>query len=106
MIRGDVHEINLPTGGGREQHGRRYAVIVQADDFMGLSTVVICPTSQSALEAGFRPEVQVKGEKTRVLCEMVRAVDASRLGDHACHLSLDEVKELDDALRLVLGLGR
>lgn len=73
---------------------------------MGLSRVVVCPTSQSALGASFHPEVQVMGERTKVLCEMVRAVDAGKLGAHACHLSLDEVQGLDDALRLVLGLGR
>ena len=105
MIRGDVHEINLPKGRGREQHGRRYAVVVQADDIMGLSTTVVCPTSRSALGASFRPEVEVKGERTKVLCEMVRAIDAGKLGGHVGHLSADEVAAVDDALGLVLDLA-
>jgi mRNA-degrading endonuclease toxin of MazEF toxin-antitoxin module len=39
-----------------------------------------------------------------MLCEMVGAVDISRLGDHVGHLSLDELGLLDDALGLVLEL--
>lgn len=105
MVRGDVLEINLPRGSGHAQHGRRFAVVVQADDLMTLSTLTVCPTSVSAPSASFRPEVMIKGERTRVLCEMVRAVDARKLGKHAGHLGLDEVTAVDDALALVLDLA-
>lgn len=105
MIRGDIHEVNLPRGAGRVQHGRRYAVVVQANDLMALSTVVVCPTSQSAQAASFHPEVNLQGEKTKVLCEMVSAVDARKLGDRAGHLSLDDLAAVDEALGLVLDLA-
>jgi mRNA interferase MazF len=104
VVRGDVHSINLPRRPGHAQHGRRLAVIVQADDLMALSTVAICPMSQSAQPATFHPEVRIDGEPTRVLCEMVRAVDARGLGKQVGHLSLDDVRLVDDTLRLVLGL--
>lgn len=71
---------------------------------MALSTVIICPTSQSAQAASFHPEVEVDGEKTKVLCEMVRTIDARKLGDHICHLTLEEIGAVDDALKLVLEL--
>jgi mRNA interferase MazF len=71
---------------------------------LALSTVVVCPTSRSALGASFRPEIAVAGEKTRALCEMVRAVDVRSLGDQVGHLTLDEMSDVDDALGLVLGL--
>jgi mRNA-degrading endonuclease toxin of MazEF toxin-antitoxin module len=106
MVRGDVHAIELRGGGGRVQHGRRFAVIVQADDLLALSTVAVCPTSQSTPAASFHPEVEVDGEGTKVLCEMIRAVDARRLGRQVCHLNVDEIGAVDDALGLVLGLGR
>ena len=105
MIRGDVHEVNLRRAGGRVQHGSRCAVVVQANDLMALSTVVICPTSRSAQDASFHPEVELKGERTKVLCEMVRPFDIRKLGDHICHLSLDEIAAVDDALGLVLELN-
>jgi mRNA interferase MazF len=104
VIRGDVHAIALPRRRGHVQEGGRYAVVVQADDLLALSTVVVCPTSRSALGASFRPEIAVGGERTRALCEMVRAVDVRSLGDRVGHLTLDEIAEVDDALQLVLGL--
>ena len=104
MVRGDVHEIVLPRRRGRVQHGRRRAVIVQADDLLALSTVVICPTSRSTPAASFHPEVSIGEEPTRVLCEMVGAVDARVLGNQVGHLALDEMRSVDDALLLVLGL--
>jgi mRNA interferase MazF len=104
VLRGDVHAITLPRGRGRAQSGRRYAVVVQADGMMALSTVAICPTSQSVLAASYRPEIELGGERTYVLCEMVGHVDASRLGDRVGHLSLDEVVAVNDALSLVLDL--
>jgi mRNA interferase MazF len=79
-------------------------VIVQTDDLLALSTVVICPTSASAPPATFHPEIAFDGEPTRVLCEMVGAIDARNLGDHVAHLGYDELRAVDDALLLVLGL--
>ena len=105
MVRGDVLEINLPRRRGRAQHGRRFAVVVQADELMALSTVAICPTSQSTPPASFHPDVEVAGEKTRVMCEMVRAVDATKVGPQVGHLTLGEIEAIDDALRLVLDLA-
>lgn len=104
MVRADVHAIKLPAGRGRAQHGRRYAVLVQADDLLELSTVVICPTSTSAPAASFHPEIEIGDERTRVLCEMVGAVDTRVLGDQVGHLGPDEMRAVDDALLLVLGL--
>ena len=104
MVRGDVHAITLPRRRGRVQHGRRYAVIVQADDLLALSTVVVCPTSSSTPSASFHPEVGIDGEETRVMCEMVGAVDARALGEQIAHLTLDDMRSVDDALLLVLGL--
>lgn len=105
MVRGDVHAITLPRGRGHAQHGRRFGVIVQADDLLALSTVVICPTSQSTPPASFHPEVAIEGAPTRVMCEMVGAVDAGALGVAVGHLTLEELRSVDDALTLVLGLA-
>ena len=105
MVRGDVHAIPLSRGRGHVQRGRRFAVIVQADDLLALSTIVVCPTSTSTPPASFHPEVEVGDEPTRVMCEMVGAVDARTLGEQVGHLTLDEMRSIDDALQLVLDLG-
>ena len=104
MVRGDVHAITLIPGRGRVQHGRRYAVIVQADDLLALSTVVVCPTSTATPAASFHPEVAIGDETTRVMCEMVGAVDARALGEQIGHLTHAEMRSVDDALLLVLDL--
>ncbi|MGB2951986.1 MAG: type II toxin-antitoxin system PemK/MazF family toxin [Gaiellaceae bacterium] len=105
MARGDVHAITLARGRGRVQRGRRLAVIVQADDLLALSTIVVCPTSTSTPAASFHPEVEVGGEPTRVMCEMVGAVDARMLREQIGHLTFDELRSVDDALQLVLDLA-
>jgi len=105
VVRGDVHAITLSRRKGHVQCGPRYAVIVQSDALLALSTVVICPTSQSAPTASFHPEIDLNGESTSVMCEMAGAVDTSRLGDHVGHLTVDEMAAVDDALALVLGLA-
>ncbi|MGH2877993.1 MAG: type II toxin-antitoxin system PemK/MazF family toxin [Solirubrobacteraceae bacterium] len=99
-----MYEIALPRKRGHVQHGRRYAVIVQADDLLALSTIVICPTSISAPPASFHPEIDLKDEPTQVLCEMAGAVDARALGKQIAHLSHEEMRAVDDALMLVLDL--
>jgi mRNA-degrading endonuclease toxin of MazEF toxin-antitoxin module len=38
------------------------------------------------------------------MCEMVGAVDARSLGDRVGHLTIDEIRNIDDALALVLDL--
>lgn len=79
-------------------------MIVQVDDLLALSTVVICPTSRSAFSASFHPEIAVLGQPTQVLCEMVGAVDARALGKRIGHLAHEELEAIEDALSMVLDL--
>ncbi|MGH9223060.1 MAG: type II toxin-antitoxin system PemK/MazF family toxin [Acidimicrobiales bacterium] len=104
MLRGDVFRFKLPKGVGHEQHGDRLGVLVQADELLPRSVVLVAPTSRSARPASFRPEIEVEGSATRVLVEQVGAVDARRLGDLAGHLTREELWGIDDALITVFGL--
>jgi mRNA interferase MazF len=105
VLRGDVYRLRLPTGIGHEQHGDRYGVVVQADEFLPRSIVIVAPTSRSARAASFRPEAEVAGETTRILVEQIGAVDAQRLGELAGHLTHEEMWGVDDTLLAVLGLS-
>ena len=105
MVRGEVFRLPAPRGArGHEQRGARYAVIVQADEFLDLSTVLVAPTSTSARPATFRPTVALGGEETRVLVEQTTVVDPQRLGGSAGRLDASELRSIDEALMLVLGL--
>lgn len=103
--RGDILALPSSRGAtGHEQRGNRYGIVVQSSDLDGLSTVILAPTSTGAQPARIRPAVTVRGRKTRLLIEQVRAVDKIRLGAPVGHLTADELDEVDEALKLVLGL--
>lgn len=104
MLRGDVYWFRLPKGVGHEQHGDRFGVVVQANEFLPRSVIIVAPTSRSARPASFRPEIDAAGEPTRVLVEQVGAVDAQRLGDLVGHVTPEEMWGIDEALATVLGL--
>jgi mRNA interferase MazF len=103
-VRGEVYQLNAPRRSSRhEQSGSRYAVVVQSDQFP-LSTWLVAPTSTSARPASFRPEIDISGQATRVLAEQTAAVDPERLGASVGYLSIEELRRVDAALRLVLNL--
>jgi mRNA interferase MazF len=77
---------------------------VQADELLALSTVLVSPTSISAPPRSFRPTIDVAGTSTRVLVEQTTAITPDRLGESVGRLSARELRGLDAALGLVLGL--
>jgi mRNA interferase MazF len=79
-------------------------VIVQADEFLALSTVLLSPTSTSARPASFRPTITLDGIQTRILVEQTTVVDPERLGRSAGRLDASELQAVDEALALILGV--
>ena len=105
MVRGEVFRLPAPRAArGHEQRGSRYAVVVQGDEFLDLSTVLVSPTSTSARAASFRPTITLGRQESRVLVEQTTVVDSQRLGRSAGRLDSDELRSVDEALMLVLGL--
>jgi mRNA interferase MazF len=105
MIRGEVFRLQAPRRPrGRELEGPRFGVVVQADELLGLSTVIVAPTSRGAASTRWRPQLAVAGEQTRIVTEQLRAVSPDRLGDSHGLLSFEELREVDRALGIVLGL--
>ena len=104
MRRGEVYRFRLPKGVGHQQHGERYGVVVQANELLPRSVVIVAPTSTSARPASFRPEVTVAGQQTRVLVEQSCAVAVERLGKRSGMLTASEMWNIDEALVTVLGL--
>ncbi|MBA2415368.1 MAG: type II toxin-antitoxin system PemK/MazF family toxin [Geodermatophilaceae bacterium] len=103
-MRGDVHRLRAPRGArGNEQSRARYAVVVQSDDLL-LSTVLVAPTSRSALPRVFRPTITIRDEETQVLIEQTTAVAPERLGELVGHVSRDELEQINNSLRLALEL--
>lgn len=95
----------LTSGAARgiEQRGARYAVVVQSDDLL-LSTVLVAPTSRSALPRVFRPTITIRDEDTQVLVEQTTAVAPGRLAELVGHVSRGELEQINTSLRLALEL--
>ncbi|WP_448071152.1 type II toxin-antitoxin system PemK/MazF family toxin [Georgenia yuyongxinii] len=104
-MRGDLYRLKGPNDArGHEQSGARFAVVVQSDD-LPLSTWIVAPTSTGRREASFRPQIEINGTKTRVMVEQLTVVDPqTRLGEFAGRLSGSEMRTVDAALLVVLGL--
>lgn len=105
MVRGEVVRLApARRAKGHEQQGGRPGVVVQAEQLLELSTIIVAPTSRSAAAATFRPTISLAGTETRVLTDQLRAVDAQAVKSSLGRLSSDEMAAVDDALTLVLGL--
>jgi mRNA interferase MazF len=104
-VRGDLYQLKAPKNArGHEQAGARYAVVVQSDD-LPLSTWLVAPTSTGRRAASFRPEIEIDGNKTRVIVEQLTVIDPqARLGDFAGRLDHVEMRAVDRALQVVLDL--
>lgn len=73
-------------------------VVVQANELLLRSVVLVAPTSLSARAASFRPEIDLLGKPTRVLVEQAGAIDASRLGGLAGRVTPEQQWGIDEAL--------
>jgi mRNA interferase MazF len=105
VVRGEIFRLPPPRRTkGHEESGARFAIVVQADEFLDLSTTLVTPTSTSARPASFRPTIVIDGKETRVLVEQSTVVDPQRLGESAGRLDSRELRAVDHALGLILGL--
>lgn len=108
--RGEVWMVDLDPGRGHEQAGRRPALVVSVDPFnhgpAGL--VIVLPITSKA--KGIPLHVQIKppegGVKSTsyIKCEDVRSVAKERLARRLGLISPTAQAEVDDRLRILLGL--
>ncbi len=105
IFRGDICAFRPARAStGHEQRGPRFAVVLQSNEFEWLSTIVVAPTSTAAQPAIFRPELALKGKRTRVLLDQVVTADRSRLGARVGRLAPHEMGKVELALGRLLAL--
>jgi mRNA interferase MazF len=106
MYRGEVVHLRSQRGlRGHEQRGSRFAVIVQTNELLAMSTVIVAPTSTAGRPTSFRPQIEVDGQHTLVMVDHIASVDLSRIGESVRTLTWGEQMDVDRALKLVLGLA-
>ena len=105
MNRGDIYTITLKKGVSSELYGKRFAVVLQSNSMLPRSVVIIAPTSQSALDASIRQNIEVQRQSTKVMVEQMKAVSVERLGKKVGRVAAEEQWMIDDALFALLGLN-
>jgi len=107
LKRGEIYWVNLEPTKGAEIRKMRPCVLVGATPInQARRTVVVVPLSSATAVA--RPPLTVKvtclGRQVVAVCDQIRAVDKGRLAEHIGSLDIQEITDLDNALRQVLAL--
>ena len=87
MSVGDIHWVELPNIGGREQSGRRPAIVMQDDAYASaLPTTVVVPLSSAIGALRFAGTQRIKATQASglridsvALIFQIRAIDRSRV---------------------------
>lgn len=105
--RGDVYWVALDPSLGTEIRKTRPAVVVSNDSANAFGTrVVVLPVTSnvSSLYPG-EALVRVAGKPGRVLGDQVRSVDKRRLRGRVGSLSREDLRAVEEALRITLDLA-
>lgn len=115
MRRGDIHAVDLDPGRGSEANKRRPAVIVSNDaanataERLGRGVVTVVPVT-SNVEHVYPFQVLLRAAETgldrdsKAQAEQVRSITVERVGDRLGVVPNVTMLDIDEALRLHLGL--
>ena len=111
MTIGEIHWVDLPVTGGREQAGRRPAIIIQNDGYAGsIPTVLVIPLSSAIAALRFPGTAPIKADKTSglrtysvALVFQLRSIDRGRIKEKIGVVSESEVVEIRLELAKLLG---
>ena len=109
--RGDLVFLNSEPIVGSEQSGPRPAVVVQNDIGNKHSpTVIIAPITSQSKKTKQPTHVKLTSEclerNSMVLLEQIKTIDKSRIESHIGALNAEDMKLVEKALRISLGMGR
>ena len=103
---GDIRWVELPDVGGREQAGRRPAIILQDDVYAAsLPTTIVIPLSSAIAALRFPATAQVKATENSglrtdsvALIFQIRAIDRNRIKEPIGAVSTLELAEIRSEL--------
>lgn len=106
--RGEIYVANLGEFKGSEQCGIRPVLIIQNDMGNKHSPTTIVASITSKLDKHKLPtHIEIKDgmrKKSVILLEQIKTIDKERLGTKICELSEEDLKQVDEALRISLGV--
>lgn len=113
MKRGDVFFANLSPVVGSEQGGSRPVLVIQNNIGNKYSpTVIVAAITSRITKPRMVTHVALEAKKTGlerdsvVLLEQIRTIDKQRLAARVTHLDSQVMHDVDEALRVSIGLVR
>lgn len=105
--RGDVYWVRLDPSDGKEIKKTRPCLIISSDIANRSELIVIAPITSNVDRIFPRIEVQItlNGQSGKIIPRQMRSIDRTkRLGKRIGSISLEEMKCVDDAIKVILGL--
>lgn len=109
--RGDIYYANLSPVVGSEQGGHRPVLVIQNDVGNKYSpTVIVAAITSQISKAKLPTHVEISAKQYNlekdsvILLEQMRTIDKRRLKEKVTHLTEDIMAQIDDAVRVSLGL--
>jgi len=105
--RGDVYWVRLDPTDDKEINKTRPCLVISSDIANHSELIVIAPITSNAERIFPRIEVKitVAGRPGKVIPRQIRSIDKTKkLGNKIGAISSEEMKLIDEALRLILGL--
>ena len=114
MTRGEVYWATLAPRSGSEQAGRRPVIVISRDAFNqapGWRSVIVVPLSTSASQARRGPTAVALPagagglrQESVALCHQVTTLDRAKLDALLGSLTAVQLREVEEGLRIALGL--
>ena len=105
--RGDIYYIEHASSyEGSEQHAGRPAIIVSNDKNNAASNTVevVYLTTQNKNDLPTHVQIRSTARLSTALCEQITSVSVSRVGDYAGMATEEEMRRVDAALMISLGI--
>lgn len=109
--RGGIFYVNLNPSKDSEQAGRRPVLVIQNDIGNEKSpTVIIAPLTTKKYSKEYPTNVNIKKgvanlkNDSTILMSQIRTLDKKRLEEKVGHLPMDLINEVDEAIKISLGL--
>lgn len=108
--RGEVWSVNLDPVRGREQAGRRPALVLSVDQFNHgpAELVVVIPITSKAKGIPFHVSVNPPegglSQSSFIKCEDVRSISKERLVQRLGPVTDQTIDQVEDRVRILLGL--
>ena len=111
IMRGEIYYANLDPVIGSEQGGMRPVLIIQNNvGNMHSPTVVVVPITSRMTKNGLPTHVKISAEvlekNSIALLEQIRTIDKCRLDDYIGKVTTEEMKIIENALLISVGINR